>query len=331
MRQNERYPRSFCVLVRDMREIKVSSFAKINFSIDVTGALENGMHLVDMIMHQIAFHDDITVRYEAGDSCEKGDFQITLTTNRHYLPTDERNLAYKAAALMAETYGGEIDGGKIHIDIFKRIPVAAGMAGGSGNGAAVLHAMNVLWKLNLSLEELCDLGAKLGSDIPFCVMGQARMNYQLPRKIRKSPLAVSCARATGTGTEMDPLPSVKLPLVIAKPGIGVSTKEVYQGIDHCEIPAHPDNHLLCDAIRSKDDEVFFDQCINVLECYTLQAYPKVQELKTLLLQDERAQKVLMSGSGPTVFAVYKHIGEAKRACQMLRAHGYEAYWTKTTK
>jgi len=114
-----------------MKEIKVSSFAKINFSIDVTGVLDNGMHMVDMIMHQIDFHDDVTVQYEASDLCEKGDFQITLTTNRHYLPTDERNLAYKAAALMAETYGGELDGGKIHIDIFKRIPVAAGMAGGS--------------------------------------------------------------------------------------------------------------------------------------------------------------------------------------------------------
>lgn len=314
-----------------MKEIKVSSFAKINFSIDVTGVLDNGMHLVDMIMHQIAFHDDVKVQYSADESRENGDFDITLTTNRYYLPTDERNLAYKAALLMIEEYGSKVRGGKLDIDIFKRIPVAAGMAGGSGNGAAVLHALNALWNLNLSLEKLCELGGRLGSDVPFCVMGQAKLNYFLPKKVRRSPLAVSCARATGTGTEMLPLPSVKMALVIAKPSIGVSTKEVYQGIDHCEIPAHPDNDAMIEAIETKDDPKFYDQCINVLECYTLDAYPKVKELKALLMEDDRALKVLMSGSGPTVFAIYQHMGEAKNACQMLRRNGYEAYWTKTTK
>lgn len=319
------------MLVRDMEEIKVLSFAKINFSIDVTDVLDNGMHLVDMIMHQIAFHDDVKLCYEADEDRQFGDVDIRLTTNRYYLPTDERNLAYKAALLILEEYGSRIAGGSLHIDILKRIPVAAGMAGGSGNGAAVLHGLNALWKLKLSLEELCALGAKLGSDVPFCVMGQARANRFLPKKVKRHPLAVSCARATGTGTEMEPLPSVDMALVIAKPAIGVSTKEVYQGIDHCEILARPDNDILVEAIREKDSQKLYDQCINVLECYTLGAYPKVSALKALLMEDERALKVLMSGSGPTVFAIYRHLGEAKKACQMLRKEGYEAYWTKTTK
>lgn len=314
-----------------MKEIKVSSFAKINFSIDVTGVMENGMHLVDMIMHQISFHDDVNLQYVIDKKRAKGSFDIQLKTNRYYLPTDERNLAYRAAQLMVEEFGSQLAGGTISIDILKRIPVAAGMAGGSGNGAAVIHGLNTLWKLGLSLEELCQLGARLGSDIPFCIMGQARMNFVLPKNVRKDALAVSCARATGTGTQMQPLPSVRKSLVIAKPAIGVSTKEVYQGIDHCEITQRPDNDLLIEAIEMKDDEQFYDQCINVLEMYTLDAYPKVRELKALLLQDERAEKVLMSGSGPTVFAFYKNISEAKNACMMLRKKGYEAYWTKTTK
>ena len=314
-----------------MKEIKVSSFAKINFSIDVTGLLDNGMHSVDMIMHQIDFHDDVKIQYVAEPNRGKGDFDIELTTNRYYLPTDERNLAYKAALLMVREFGQNMPGGRITIDILKRIPVAAGMAGGSGNGAAVLHGINALWKLNLSLDELCRLSAELGSDIPFCVMGQARMNYVLPRNVRKDALAVSCARATGTGTQMTPLPAVRMPLVIAKPSIGVSTKEVYQGIDHCIIDEHPDNDLMIQAIEAKDEQRFYDQCINVLECYTLDAYPRVKELKELLLQDERAKKVLMSGSGPTVFALYGNISEAKNACMKLRKKGYEAYWTKTTK
>lgn len=314
-----------------MKEMKVSSYAKINFSIDVTGILENGMHTVDMIMHQIDFYDDVNLSFSEEGEKSCGNVNITLTTNRRYLPTDQRNLAYKAAELMIEKYREKIPGGDLNLHIHKRIPVAAGMAGGSGNGAAVLHGLNALWNLDLSLEELCELGSQLGSDVPFCVMGQARMNFHLPRKVRKDSLAVSCARATGTGTTLEPLQSVKKAVVIAKPAIGVSTKEVYQGIDHCEIGQRPDNNAMCTAIKEKDHAEFLNQCVNVLECYTLEAYPEVKALKNCLLEDQRAEKVLMSGSGPTVFALYQRIAEARKACAMLREQGYEAYWTKTTK
>jgi 4-diphosphocytidyl-2-C-methyl-D-erythritol kinase len=289
------------------------------------------MHTVDMIMHQIDFFDDVMLSFHEGESLGAGDVSIELTTNRRYLPTDQRNLAYKAAELMLEQFGDRIPGGSLKIHIHKRIPVAAGMAGGSGNGAAVLHGLNALWNLNLSLPELCQLGSVLGSDIPFCVMGQARMNYHLPAKVRADKLAVSCARATGTGTDMEPLSAVKKAVVIAKPPIGVSTKEVYQGIDHCEIDQRPDNDILTNAVLEKDDQTILEQCINVLENYTLQAYPEVAKLKDVMEEDQRAEKVLMSGSGPTVFAFYQKLGEARKACSMLRAQGYEAVWTKTTK
>lgn len=328
-----------------MREIRIQSFAKINLSIDVTGVADDGMHLVDMIMHQLSFHDDVTVRFEGSARREKsgrqeqgrgsaktaGAFDIEVTTNRYYLPTDERNLAYKAADLMARRYGRRVCGGKIQIDIFKRIPVAAGLAGGSGNGAAVLHALNQIWRLNLSLPQLCRIGAELGSDVPFCVMGQAGGNFDLPRKIRRHPLAVSCARASGTGTELTPLPAIRKPVVIAKPAMGVSTREVYSGIDRCRIEARPDNERLIKGLEDRDYGLIYSQCINVLEAYTLKAYPRVAALKEKMEQGGRAEMVLMSGSGPTVFGIYNSISDAKAVCTALRRCGYEAYWTRTTK
>ena len=314
-----------------MEEIKILSFAKINLSIDVTGVTDDGMHTVDMIMHQISFHDDVKVRFFPDQKRERGDVDIKVSTNRYYLPVDERNLAYKAAALLASRYADKIPGGRVEIGVFKRIPVAAGLAGGSGNGAAVLHGLNQLWRLGLGLSDLCSLGAKLGSDVPFCVMGQAGYNFCLPKNIRKDKIAVSCARATGTGTELTPLKGMKRSLVIAKPPMGVSTAEVSRGIDECRIQKRPDNDALARGIMDRNFDLIFKNCINVLESYTLQAYPEVKKLKELLLQNAGAEKVLMSGSGPTVFGIFKSISEAKKACEMVRKHRYEAYWTKTTK
>lgn len=333
--QNERptahFVRKFTDKEGRMEEIKILSFAKINLSIDVTGIAEDGMHAVDMIMHQISFHDDVNVRFLPDQAKPKGNVDIKVSTNRYYLPVDERNLAYKAAALMSSLYADKVPGGRVEIEIFKRIPVAAGLAGGSGNGAAVLHGLNQLWKLGLSLSELCSLGARLGSDVPFCVMGQAGYNFCLPKSIRKDKMAVSCARATGTGTELTPLKGVKQSLVIAKPPMGVSTAEVYREIDSCKIKERPDNDALAKGIMDRNFALIYDNCINVLENYTLRAYPEVKKLKELLSQNAEAEKVLMSGSGPTVFGIFKSISDAKNACEMLRKQRYEAYWTKTTK
>lgn len=314
-----------------MNEIKISSFAKINLSIDVTATLDDGMHQVDMIMQQLSFHDDVTIKFTPNKKRKDKGKEIQVSTNRYYLPTDERNLAYKAAMLMVAKYGEKVPGGRIEIKVFKRIPVAAGLAGGSGNGAAVLHGLNALWKLDLSLSSLCELGAELGSDVPFCIMGQASYNFVLPRKVRKDLLATPCARATGTGTQLEPLKGINKSVVIVKPPISVSTKEVYQGIDNCDIKERPDNGILTNALIERDYDTAFDHFVNVLEAYTLKAYPQVEALKERLGQCENVEKVLMSGSGPTVFGVFANIHHAKDACNKLRDKGYEAYWTKTTR
>lgn len=312
-----------------MEEIKVLSFAKINLSIDVGEARDSGYHDVDMIMQQLSFHDDVSIKFDSMDDGTCGNIDILVKTNRYYIPTDERNLAYKAAALMIDEYGDKIPSGHIYINILKRVPVAAGLAGGSGNGAAVLHGLNLLWKLDLDISELMELGAKLGSDVPFSIIGQAKANYTFPKKLKSDPMASTCARATGRGTELEPVRGIARPIVIAKPPMGVSTPEVYKGIDSCEISERPDNDkLITDMAMSSRD--IYDNFINVLETYTLKAYPEVAALKEIVEKTD-ADKVLMSGSGPTIFAVYRNMKSAMKACEDIRAQGYEAYWTKTIK
>ena len=223
-----------------MKKITVKSYAKINLSLDVLRRLENGFHEVEMVMQQILLHDEVSVKWEEGGV----DFRIKLNTNRSYLPTDERNLAYKAAVLMHELYGQDRKG-TVRIDIKKRIPVAAGMAGGSGNGAAVLHALNWLWELGLDVKALNEAGSRLGSDVPFCIMGQAKMNTILG--LAEDPLATHCAVARGTGTELEPIKGLASHIALSKPSIGVSTAEVYKGLKLDEVKVHPDTAELIDA------------------------------------------------------------------------------------
>lgn len=356
-----------------MTKAEVKSFAKINLSIDVGPRGENGYHRVDMVMQQLSFHDDVTVEYIPSEpGCgsgpaaaldKSGSFDIEVSTNRYYLPVDSRNLAYQAAKLMADLVSGSpsadrsdfgegeskvsvvrpvyahVEPGKIQISIRKRIPVAAGLAGGSGNAAAVLHALNIIWRLKLSLAELMDLGARLGSDVPYCVMGQARSNKNFPDYIRKDPMASACARAMGRGTELVPVVPLNSWMVISKPKLSVSTKEVYEGIDAREVSRRPDNDRLVKRMTEKAGKhkgfVRFDQelCedfINVLEEYTLEQYPEVADLKEQMAL-AGARFTLMSGSGPTVFGIFGSMSDAKQAAEKLRTAGLETYWTRTTK
>ena len=327
----------------------VKSFAKINLSIDVGPRDDSGYHRVDMVMQQLSFHDDVTVEYMPSDpgqegcgtaSGDGGSFDIEVSTNRYYLPVDRKNLAYQAAELMASVASEcpvQVDPGTIRISIRKRIPIAAGLAGGSGNAAAVLHALNMIWGLKLSLSDLMDLGARLGSDVPYCVMGQARANRDLPEYIRKDPMAASCARATGRGTDLVPVIPLNAWMVIAKPKLSVSTKEVYDGIDSREIKRRPDNDRLIkkmteNARKGKSfvrfNQSFCEDLINVLEEYTLDQYPEVKSLKDDLAA-HGARFTLMSGSGPTVFGIFGSMTAAREAADSLRADGVEAYWTRT--
>lgn len=328
------YPLILSIGVRNckiMKEIIIESFAKINLSIDVGEVLPDGFHVVDMVMQQLAFHDDVKIGWEQDLDKKNGDIDISLSTNRYYLPTDKRNLAYRATMLIIEKYGYRLPGGKLTISIFKRIPVAAGLGGGSGNGAAVLHGLNKLWNLNLTMKQLCDIGKQLGSDVPFCIMGQGKSCRNLSKGIKKDNLSTSAARAIGTGTILEPICGINSYVVLVKPPIGVSTKEVYKGIDKCTIKQRPNNDRLVKCLANGQYQEAFEEMINVLENYTLKEYPVVKNIINILMEEQNTKKVLMSGSGPTVLAFFSKIEDAKDVCKKMRDLKYEAYWTKTIK
>ncbi|MBR3053364.1 MAG: 4-(cytidine 5'-diphospho)-2-C-methyl-D-erythritol kinase [Firmicutes bacterium] len=335
------------------KSISIESPAKINLSIDVVGKRPDGMHEVDMIMQAIDFCDTVTVTVS-----RPGASRCHITCSDPDVPTDERNICWKAVRLMRDT--AAVD--DVTVDILKRVPVAAGMAGGSGNGAAVLHALNRLWDLGLSTAELMETGGRLGADVPFCVLAQAERLARLAPETeahgqqtitahRYSPEVLTrAARARGTGTDITPVSPLAGYVAFAKPAIGVSTKEVYKGIDRCEIKERPDNERLAEALAAGDREAAAGEMINVLELYTLEAEPEVAHLKRLMEAEfgsgagaagrvgaaggagaagmaGSAEKILMSGSGPTVFALFGEDSraEAEAARERLRSAGYEAH------
>lgn len=311
-----------------MKQMELKAYGKINLTLDVLRRLENGYHEVEMIMQQILLHDDVSVKwYEGEKTSAEEPLCIQVSANKPYLPRDERNLAYKAALIMAEAFG---DGrqGRIRIDIKKRIPVAAGLAGGSSNGAAVLHALNRLWNLDLDVKALCHLGSRLGSDVPFSLMGQAKTNRQL--ELYEDPLASHCALATGTGTELKPVTGLKSHLLLTKPPIGVSTAEVYQGLELDKVKQRPDTQEMLRALEDENYEIIQKNMINVLENFTLERYPNVMYTKNKVERLLCEEAVLMSGSGPTIFALCKTREEAQAACEELRKYNKETFWTRTT-
>ena len=306
-----------------MRSVTIRAYAKINLSLDVKERKDNGFHDVDMLMQSLAFCDDVQVDFVPS---ENTGLSISLYPGSEELPADAGNIAFRAAVLMAEKAGGSISG-DVQIRITKRIPIAAGLAGGSGNGAAVVHALNLLWDLRMSLEEICEVCAELGSDVPFSAVCQAAVNPELPDYLREDPLASTCVRAVGRGTIMKAVRGLDAPVVIAGPKLSVSTAEVYRGFDRCEVLRRPDN----DALEADMENGFsgdFSQFINVLELYTLKAYPEVAELKAAM---ERLGGLvtLMSGSGPTVFSIFEDDEQAEAVREQIAALGYTAYRTRT--
>ena len=352
-----------------MKKIQLHAYAKINLTLDVTGRRPNGYHDVEMIMQQISLCDEVTVSWEAGsvrrgnpDQTVESDpagIQIQLTVSRPDLPADSSNLAWKAAEEMIAEFGGpaggnakaaagteaahgtardaadtEAAGGVLTIDIQKQIPMAAGLAGGSSNCAAVLHAINQLWKLNLSVKELCRIGARLGSDVPFCIMGQAAAEEALQESFADDPDACHCALATGTGTDLKPLTGLDSFIVLSKPAIGVSTAEVYRGIDNEGIPRHPDNNAVISAICENNYKVLEEKMVNVLENFALKRYPIIVYTKNImsdLCQSAGIPNcVMMSGSGPTVFCLCEELSKAQQICEVMKARNPESFVAKTT-
>jgi 4-diphosphocytidyl-2-C-methyl-D-erythritol kinase len=315
-----------------MSEINIKAYAKINLSIDVLGKRPDGYHEVRMVMEQIDLFDPVRVvwlegpeedqqRSEAG----KG-IQISLSTNLPYLPVDSRNIAYKAAELMASRYGGKEDG-RISIEIQKTIPVAAGLAGGSANCAAVLHALNKLWDLKLDLKTIMELGAGLGADVPFCLAGQAALNEEL--YLKDDPMAGTCAVATGIGERLEQVTPLKAWVLLSKPALSLSTAQVYGGLDLQEVPEHPNTAELVAGLREGNLYKISKNMTNVLENYSLKEYPTIMYTKNKIIQEGKAYKALMSGSGPTVFGLYTSKRKGMAAYSKLKTLNKETFLIKT--
>lgn len=282
-----------------MEQCKLKAFAKINLTLDVVGKRPNGYHDVKMIMQQIDLHDDVTLT--------KKDKGIELITDSPFIPKDRRNIAYLAAEKMLERY--QIQTG-VRIKIEKRIPVAAGLAGGSTDAAAVIKGMNKLYELGLNLEEMMEIGLELGADVPFCILGGA-------------------ALAEGIGEQLTPIKGLEDGwMVLSKPNIGVSTKEVYERLDWEQIRRHPDTEAMLKAIEKDEVHSVADGLCNVLEEVTVGLYPTVKELKDRF-HEYGAVGVLMSGSGPSVFAFFKTYEKAKKAHKNMSRIYNQTYLVST--
>lgn len=274
--------------------IQLKALAKINLGLDVLRRREDGYHEVKMIMQTISLHDDLEIRRIKTP-------EIQVKTNLYYLPTNENNLVYKAAKLLMDEFG--IKEG-VSIQLKKRIPVAAGMAGGSTDGAAVLWGMNQMYGLGLSRQELMERGVKLGADVPYCVQR-------------------GTALAEGIGERLSVLPSMpKCTILIAKPGISVSTKFVYENLHANDLKPeqHPDVDRMIEAMKEKNLDLLCERMGNVLETVTIPAYPVIQEIKEHMMACGAAG-AMMSGSGPTVFGIFHSPMQAKAAMKDLKVNG----------
>lgn len=272
-----------------MNKITLKAYAKINLGLDVIRRMENGYHEVRMVMQSIDLYDKVNIyRNRTGN--------IKVSTNLSFLPTGPDNLVYKAAALLKDEFGIK-DG--VNLDLYKFIPVAAGMAGGSTDAAAVLKGMNTMFNLGLSDEELMARGAKLGADIPYCIMG-------------------GTALAEGIGEILTPLvPCPKCYVVIGKPPISVSTKFVYEHLVLDENTVHPDIDGIIENITNGNIYGVADRISNVLETVTETEYPIISSIKKKMIS-MGALNSIMSGSGPTVFGIFDNEEKAIECKEALK-------------
>ena len=272
--------------------MSLKALAKINLGLDVLGRRENGYHDVRMVMQTMYLYDNITLQ-------KIEEPEIQLKTNLHFLPLDDKNIAYKAAKMLMEEF--QIPGG-IRITLDKHIPVAAGLAGGSSNAAAVLVGMNRMYDLGLSEQDLMDRGVKLGADVPYCIM-------------RGTVLA------EGIGEILTPLaPLPKCYILVAKPTVSVSTKTVYEKLDSHEIEDHPDIDGILEGLKNADLKKVASSMGNVLERVTVDDHPIIEDIKKVM-KENGALNAMMSGSGPTVFGIYEDKKLAKQAQQKIKKEG----------
>lgn len=279
----------------------IKAYGKINISLDAVDKREDGYHLLKMIMQQIELYDEISIN--------KADEGITITCNKYFIPTDDKNLAYKAAELFMKTYNIN-EGVRIHIE--KNIPVAAGLAGGSTDAAAVLKGMKNIFKVKASDEELMKMGETLGADIPYCFVG-------------------GTALCEGIGEIITPLnPFDNKILVLVKPNFGVSTKTVYKELDISKIRKHVRTDRLLEAIEKDDLKSVCYHMKNVLENVTIIKHKSIKNIKKDMVE-MGAINSMMSGSGPTVFGFFDDILKAQRCYEYFKKDYKEVFLTRTIK
>lgn len=269
--------------------------AKINLALDVLFKRPDHFHEVEMVMTTVDLADRIELS-------ELKDDEIKILSHNRYVPDDSRNLAYQAADLLKKRY--DIKQG-VAIAIEKNIPVAAGLAGGSSDAAATLRGLNKLWKLGLSMDELAEIGAEIGSDVSFCVYGGTALAKGRGEKITHLPVPPSCW------------------VVLAKPTIGVSTAEVYKRLNLSNVE-HPNIRKMVEAIEQNNYEKVCQNVGNVLESVTLSLYPEVKHIK-MQMKKFGSDAVLMSGSGPTVFGLIEHDSRMNRVYNGLRGFCDQVY------
>ena len=275
-----------------MDKIQLKALAKINLGLDVLRRREDGYHEVKMIMQTISLGDELELRKEKQPG-------IQVMTNLHYLPTNENNLVYQAAQLLMKEF--HIENG-ISIRLEKRIPVAAGMAGGSSDAAAVLWGMNQMYGLGLSKKDLMERGVRLGADVPYCVLR-------------------GTALAEGIGERLKTLPPMpRCYILLAKPGLSVSTRFVYENLHANDLQPeqHPDVDAMIGALKEKDLKLIVSRMGNILELVTIPAHPVIEEIKKCMVE-AGALGAMMSGSGPTVFGVFEDQAKARKAYHAMRA------------
>lgn len=272
-----------------MDKIELKALGKINLGLDVLGKRENGYHDVRMVMQTVYLYDQVKIKKRKKSG-------IGLDTNLYYLPVNENNLAYRAAKLLKDEFNIE-EGISIHLE--KHIPVAAGMAGGSADAAAVLFGMNRVFELGLTQQELMDRGVTLGADVPYCIM-------------RGTVLA------EGIGEVLTPLaPMPRCFILLAKPPLAVSTKLVYEKLDSREIEKHPDIDGIIRGLKEQSLSKITDSMGNVLEHVTIEEYPVIEEIKNTM-KEAGARNAMMSGSGPTVFGIFDDKNRARMAAQRIK-------------
>lgn len=272
-----------------MTELTLKALAKINLGLDVTGKREDGYHEVRMVMQTIHLYDRLEIK--------KSDMPgIKIRTNLSFLPVNENNLVYRAGKRIMDEFGIR-DG--VSVILTKRIPVAAGMAGGSTDAAAMMYGLNQLFDLGLSRSELMQRGTAIGADVPYCLMR-------------------GTALAEGIGEQLTQLPPmIKCPVLIAKPSVSVSTKFVYQNLKLDKSTVHPDIDGLVKNIRKKNFDGICKNMGNVLESVTIPNYPVIDQIKERMMECG-ADAAMMTGSGPTVFGLFEDEQKAKSAQEELK-------------